>query len=187
MPTVTMQISPDPAHVRTVRLVTVAAARRAGVPDELLDEVRLAVGEACSRAVALHRALGVHQLVRLDLTDDAGFTVEVRDSVPQAAMETLPGHAGLPGEDLASAVRLVDVTGDAQGLAANVVAAVRPVELGPGRTVSVAATETEEQMVAAGMGIAVLSGLVDDVEVGPAPDGPGTVVRMSWPARRPGG
>lgn len=42
-----------PAHVRTARLVVVAAARRAGLEDELVDEVRLAVGEACARAVEL--------------------------------------------------------------------------------------------------------------------------------------
>ena len=42
-----------PAHVRTARLVGVAAARR-GLDDGLVDEVRLAVGEACSRAVGLH-------------------------------------------------------------------------------------------------------------------------------------
>ena len=43
-----------PAHVRTARLVVVAAARRAGLADELVDEVRLAVGEACARAVGMH-------------------------------------------------------------------------------------------------------------------------------------
>ena len=43
---------PCPAHVRTARLVAVAVARRAGVDEDVLDEVRLAVGEACSRAVA---------------------------------------------------------------------------------------------------------------------------------------
>ena len=43
-----------PAHVRTARVVCVAAARRAGLADELVDELRLAVGEACARAVGLH-------------------------------------------------------------------------------------------------------------------------------------
>jgi anti-sigma regulatory factor (Ser/Thr protein kinase) len=55
MPTVRLSFSPAAAHVRTARLVGVAVARRAGVPEELLEEVRLAIGEACSRAVALHR------------------------------------------------------------------------------------------------------------------------------------
>src|ERR1700683_4965566 len=55
MPTVEVTFTPLPAHVRTARLVATAVARRSGVPETLLDEVRLAVGEACSRAVEAHR------------------------------------------------------------------------------------------------------------------------------------
>src|SRR6266511_3711869 len=58
MPTVRLSFSPAPAHVRTARLVAVAVARRAGVAEELLEEIRIAIGEACSRAVALHRTGG---------------------------------------------------------------------------------------------------------------------------------
>ena len=56
MATVEMTFTPLPAHVRTARLVATAVARRSGVPEALLDEVRLAVGEACSRAVGAFRA-----------------------------------------------------------------------------------------------------------------------------------
>ena len=52
MPTVELRFSALPAHVRTARLVAATVARRSGVDEDLLDEVRLAVGEACSRAVA---------------------------------------------------------------------------------------------------------------------------------------
>ena len=58
-PTVRLSFSPDPAYVRTVRMVAVAVARRAGVADELLDEIRLAIGEACTRAVKVHRRGGL--------------------------------------------------------------------------------------------------------------------------------
>ena len=51
--------------MRTARLVGVAVARRAGVAEELLDEVRLAIGEACTRAVALHRRYGLADLVEV--------------------------------------------------------------------------------------------------------------------------
>jgi anti-sigma regulatory factor (Ser/Thr protein kinase) len=51
MATVEVEFTPLPAHVRTARLVATAVARRSGVDEALLDEVRLAVGEACSRAV----------------------------------------------------------------------------------------------------------------------------------------
>lgn len=55
MATVELTFSALPAHVRTARLVATAIARRTGVEESLLDEVRLAVGEACSRAVEAHR------------------------------------------------------------------------------------------------------------------------------------
>ena len=62
MGTVRLSFTPAPAHVRTARLVGVAVARRAGVADTIIDEVRLAIGEACSRAVALHRRHGLPDL-----------------------------------------------------------------------------------------------------------------------------
>ena len=55
MATVEVSFTALPAHVRTARLVATAVARRSGVAEALLDEVRLAVGEACSRAVEAHR------------------------------------------------------------------------------------------------------------------------------------
>lgn len=84
MPTVELQLAPLPHHVRTARLVGVAAARRAGLPDELVDELRWAVGEACSRAVAVHAAQQVDAPVRLTVHDDpSGLTVQVIDSAPE--------------------------------------------------------------------------------------------------------
>ena len=58
MATVEVSFTALPAHVRTARLVALAVARRVGVSDDLLDEVRLAVGEACSRAVGVNQAKG---------------------------------------------------------------------------------------------------------------------------------
>ncbi|MFD0854548.1 ATP-binding protein, partial [Actinomadura adrarensis] len=49
MATVELSFSALPVHVRTARLIVTAVARRSGVAEALLDEVRLAVGEACSR------------------------------------------------------------------------------------------------------------------------------------------
>ena len=51
MPSATLSLPPAPEHVRTARLVVVAAARRFGLDEELVDDVRLAVGEAVARAV----------------------------------------------------------------------------------------------------------------------------------------
>jgi anti-sigma regulatory factor (Ser/Thr protein kinase) len=82
MATVRLSFSPSPAHVRTARLVGVAVARRAGVADVALDEVRLAIGEACSRAVALHRRHGLTDLIELEIQDEGHFTVRVTDRAP---------------------------------------------------------------------------------------------------------
>ena len=68
MATVELSFTPLPAHVRTARLVATAVARRSGVDESLLDEVRLAVGEACSRAVEGHQVHCPAEPVRLALT-----------------------------------------------------------------------------------------------------------------------
>jgi serine/threonine-protein kinase RsbW len=86
MPTVEIRFSPLAAHVRTARLMAVAVARRARVDESLLDELRLAVGEACSRAVRLHRQHAPGVPVAMNLSDDEGsFAVEVVDEGPYDA------------------------------------------------------------------------------------------------------
>ena len=146
MPTVRLECSPAPAHVRTARLVAVAVARRAGVPEPVLDEVRLAIGEACSRAVALHRRYGLPDLVTVEMSDGARFSAKVVDRAPRE--ETFGGAGELPDP-----LALVEEDSRAE----------------------------DDDKVAIGMRLALLAGLVDDLEVAPAPGSVGTVVRMSWP------
>jgi len=83
MATVEVTFTPLAAHVRTARLVATAVARRSGVAESLLDEVRLAVGEACSRAVEAHQLHCPTEPVRISLTDQAGrFEIEVINTSP---------------------------------------------------------------------------------------------------------
>jgi anti-sigma regulatory factor (Ser/Thr protein kinase) len=131
--TVELQLSARPHHVRTARLVGVAAARRAGLPDELVDELRWALGEACSRAVALHAAHAPDAPIRVLLREDAsGLTVEVVDQGPEGSLPD--------GADPASLF--------------------------------------EGEQVDPSVSLAVLDGLVDDVEI--VPNGVGTTVRLHW-------
>ncbi|GAB3660259.1 ATP-binding protein [Actinocorallia lasiicapitis] len=88
--TVELAFSALPVHVRTARLITTAVARRSGVAEPLLDEVRLAVGEACSRAVEAHQKHCPDQPVRLELTDGGGrFSVSVSDQAQAEPEEGL--------------------------------------------------------------------------------------------------
>jgi len=146
MATVELSFTALPAHVRTARLVATAVARRSGVDESLLDEVRLAVGEACSRAVAGHQLYCPAEPVRLALTDLAGrFEVEVTDTCA-------PG-AAWPGGPAGSAAHT--------GLG------------GP-------ASPDGGGSLPAGLGIAVIESLADDVQISETADG--TSIRMSWPS-----
>lgn len=85
MALVELLISPLPAHVRTARLVVVAAARRAGLDDDLVDELRFALGEACTRAVGLHARHAPDVPVQVTVADDpGGLSVSVTDQGPAA-------------------------------------------------------------------------------------------------------
>jgi anti-sigma regulatory factor (Ser/Thr protein kinase) len=165
MATVRLSFSPSPAHVRTARLVGVAVARRAGVADATLDEVRLAIGEACSRAVALHSRHALTDLIEVEIQDETRFTVRVTDRAP------IPVTLGVAPAAGPSPVALL---GAPSGTA------VLP---GP-ESSNIDAADIDainEEDVAVGMGLTLLAGLVDDVSVRPATVGVGTEVRMSWP------
>jgi anti-sigma regulatory factor (Ser/Thr protein kinase) len=80
VPVATLSIPPSVEHVRTARLVAVVAARRAGLDDETVDDVRLAVGEAVARAVLRHGAAEIEDHVDVVIRDDGhGFEVEIHD------------------------------------------------------------------------------------------------------------
>jgi len=148
MATVEVTFTPLPAHVRTARLVATAVARRSGVDEALLDEVRLAVGEACSRAVEAHRRHCPAEPVRIEMTDlGERFVVVVRDSAPGAA-GTQPAGASAPSA------------------AAN--------------GASVPSSADDDGAIPAGFGLAVISGLADDVRVSSTSSG--VSVQMSWPS-----
>jgi anti-sigma regulatory factor (Ser/Thr protein kinase) len=118
MPTVRLSFSPAPAHVRTARLVAVAVARRAGVADALLEEIRLAIGEACSRAVALHRSQGMDSLIDMAMDNGDRFTVRVVDRATEGSAAEAPAD---PAEFLVE----TPVTGDGPEVIAEEAVAAR--------------------------------------------------------------
>ncbi|WP_069813295.1 ATP-binding protein [Streptomyces sp. TP-A0874] len=99
MATVELLFSALPEHVRTARLVAAAVARKAGVDEAVLDEVRLAVGEACSRAVGLHRGHGLAAPVRvLLIEEEKKFSIEVGEGVASGAEGEPSGPAARPAD-----------------------------------------------------------------------------------------
>ena len=94
----TLTIPPLAEHVRVARVVAVAAARRIGLAPEQLDDVRLAVGEAVSRAVSRHLAGNLVRDISIDITEvGPEFTIVITDH----------GDAGLPETDDGVALALI--------------------------------------------------------------------------------
>jgi|SRR5579884_3580210 len=113
MPVVDVTFSALPAHVRTARLVALAVARRAGVDEDLLDEVRLAVGEACSRAVGVNGDKASAAAVRMTLSDEhSKFTVEVVDVGPLEGSVAEPDLEQLSADHLSAPADGGDVVPD---------------------------------------------------------------------------
>lgn len=110
--TVTLRLPPSAAHVRTARLIAAAVARRSGVGEELLDEVRLAVGEACARAVRQHERHGMSTAVTVEFAESDRFRVSVVDGA-----EAVPGGNGHSPGMVSGQAPWADPSGDALGLA----------------------------------------------------------------------
>ena len=120
-------------------MMSVALARRGGLPEPLLDEVRVAVGEAVSRAVLINAGDKSDEPVRLTFTeDDRGYEVGVLDVGDAAAVPEV--DQDLPDVD---------------------------------------ENEIAEHGMPAGLDLALVAGMADEMKVGPHPAG-GTLVRLRW-------
>jgi hypothetical protein len=154
---VRLAIPPEAGLVRFVRLVSVALARINQVADEVIDDVRLATGEACSRAVAAHRSAGLDAPVVVEISGGRSLSIVVRD------MQPLPPATGLEAADLLRQ-SVVSASGGAGRL--------------PGGGWLIDAADEESTLPEA---IGLIAGLADDVVVETGPQG--TSVTMTWAAR----
>ena len=97
MPTVELEIPPRSDYLALVRLVVASSATlEPALSDRRIDDLRLAVSEACANAVDGQRALGsslpVHIAIEIDgegvavtVTDHAGgFEPDAVDPIPSA-------------------------------------------------------------------------------------------------------
>jgi serine/threonine-protein kinase RsbW len=82
-PAIRLTLTPEPKLLSTVRLVVGSAGRRFGLDEEQVQDLKVAVSEACTLAIAALRAADLCEPLEIDLfegTDRIG--VEVRDRAP---------------------------------------------------------------------------------------------------------
>ncbi|KUP96468.1 ATP-binding protein [Thermobifida cellulosilytica] len=171
MAIVQLTISALPAHVRTARLMATAVARRAGVSESTLDEIRLAVGEACSRAVEAHRTHCPEEPIRLELIDSSSPT----------------GPGGSAGPDRVNGSgsdRFEVVVSDRAPAKENGSPLVNGFESGAPAYLGESVSAGGFTGLSPDVGLAVIMGLADEVSIEPSENG--TVVRMSWPLSKVG-
>ena len=81
--TVRLALPPEPRLLGTVRLVVGTVARKAGLDEEGIEDLKVAVSETCAVAVGDLNRAGPPDPIEIDLLDGADrFGVEVRDRVP---------------------------------------------------------------------------------------------------------
>lgn len=101
IPDVEIELPAKPEFVRVVRHTLGAMARLHDVPDELVDDIRLAVSEACTTAVA--SAEGVPAAAPLLIRGSAQggrITIEVVDPTSNVLREVLGPPSELDTEDM---------------------------------------------------------------------------------------
>jgi serine/threonine-protein kinase RsbW len=82
----TLELPPDPAYVSAARLFAATVAREVGVAEDLLDDIKMAVGEACARALAT----AANRPLSLEVErSDGRLVFEVAQGKPPSAV---PGH-----------------------------------------------------------------------------------------------
>jgi anti-sigma regulatory factor (Ser/Thr protein kinase) len=82
-PSVRLIIAPEPRLLGTVRLVVATAARRVGLDEEQIEDLKVAVSEACALSIHSMRAAGLAEPVEVDLFEGEGrFGIEIRDRAP---------------------------------------------------------------------------------------------------------
>jgi serine/threonine-protein kinase RsbW len=105
VPGLELQLPPKPEHVRTARHAVAALARLHEADDELIEEIKLAVSEACTTAVAEADETEQHTGDALPLTvtasvDGGRMTIDVFDPRGTAPREVAGSPAELDTGDL---------------------------------------------------------------------------------------
>ncbi len=78
--TVSLEIPPRSPYVGVVRLAIASLARTAGVEEEMVEDLKIAVSEACANAVLAHEEAGSEDAVSVDWTEtEERLIIEIND------------------------------------------------------------------------------------------------------------
>jgi anti-sigma regulatory factor (Ser/Thr protein kinase) len=84
--TVRLAFPPEPRLLGTIRLVVGVVARKAGMGEEGIEDLKAAVSETCAVAVGDLNRAGRRDPIEVDLVESADrFGIEVRDRAPVPA------------------------------------------------------------------------------------------------------
>ena len=96
MPAIEITIPPRSVYVAVVRLAVASLARNAGLDEDRVDDLRIAVSEACTNAVLAHEEAGTQDAVAIRWEDeDDRLVVDVHSKVqpPPVALEDSHGFS----------------------------------------------------------------------------------------------
>ena len=103
VPGLELEVPPKPAFVRTARHAVAALARLHAAPEDLIEDIKLAVSEACNTAVARaegSRGSAIESLRVVAAVADGRIVIEVFDPNGKVAREVTGSPADIDTEDL---------------------------------------------------------------------------------------
>ena len=103
VPGLELEIPPKPAFVRTARHAVAALARLHEAPEDIIEDIKLAVSEACNPAVARAesgRDSPTEALAIVAAVKDGRIEIEVFDPKGKVAREVTGSPADIDTEDL---------------------------------------------------------------------------------------
>jgi anti-sigma regulatory factor (Ser/Thr protein kinase) len=111
MARVEIEIPPRSAYVAVVRLALASLGRGAGLSEEALDDLKIAVSEACTNAVLGHEEAGSEEPVLVTWEDNDTLVVEVTDRIGAEETGKLTDSQGFSTRQVMSRSLLESIAG----------------------------------------------------------------------------
>lgn len=91
----TLRLVPEPEMLRVLHMVVGVAARRQGIEEALVDDVRLGTAEAVTEAFAVHRGIPTDEPVTVEFDmAPPDVWIRVRHVSPGSSAANEPGEMG---------------------------------------------------------------------------------------------